>query len=49
MINTLRKDVIRMDNTLFIYAPKAIIAPKWVIDEALQSVTKDYLSESSDK
>lgn len=49
MINTLRKDVIRMDNTLFIYAPKAIIAPKWVIDEALRCATEYYLSEDSDK
>lgn len=42
-----------MDNTLFIYAPKAIIAPKWAIDDALQCISTMYLSgdfeESSDK
>ena len=38
-----------MDNTLFIYAPKAIIAPKWVIDETLRRITNEYLSEDSDK
>ena len=31
-----------MDNTLFIYAPKAIIAPKWAINDALQCISIMY-------
>lgn len=33
-----------MDNTLFIYAPKAIIAPKWAINDALQCISNMYSS-----